>query len=254
MAPTDKNRFNSMADCYDKIAGYLVPRYHFLQDEVIALLLGEKEPELVVDLGGGGGTFLEKVLTVYPTSKAVWVDSSEGFYPIAQERLSKFQGRVKFVTSSFEGNWEAKLPQAPDVICSMSAIHHLDTKGKQSLYGKCFDALSPGGWFFNIDEMSTIYEDAYWRTLDYWVSYVDMEQQDVPNKLTTQCKMWCEKFDDWKQRNIDNIDQPKQAGDDIHECFISQMQWLKDAGFVNIDLFIKFQLWSVIGGQKPASL
>jgi hypothetical protein len=31
------------------------------------------------------------------------------------------------------------------------------------------------------------------------------------------------------------------------------MEWLGDIGFVNVDLFVKFQLWSAIGGQKPAT-
>ena len=31
---------------------------------------------------------------------------------------------------------------------------------------------------------------------------------------------------------------------------IEQMQWLRQTGFVEVDLFVKFQLWSLIGGRK----
>lgn len=48
-----------------------------------------------------------------------------------------------------------------------------------------------------------------------------------------------------------NRGQPKTAGDDIHEGYIEQMKWLREAGFVEVELFAKFQLWCVIGGHKP---
>ena len=57
-------------------------------------------------------------------------------------------------------------------------------------------------------------------------------------------------FDNWKVRNLDNIDVPKTKGDDIHETFTEQINWLNEIGYVNVDLFIKYHLWCLIGGQK----
>lgn len=253
MEQMDKERWSSMADCYDRMAQYLVPRYHMLQDEIIALLLSECKPELIVDLGAGSGIFIEKTLEAFPSSRAVWVDSSEDFRHVAARRLRRFGDRVTFAEYAFEDDWQAALPTAPDAICSMSAIHHLDTAGKRSLYGLCFEALRPGGWFFNIDEMSTLYDDAYRRTLAYWIQHVADVRGKVPPELEPYASAWCEKFDGWKKRNVENVDQPKRPGDDIHECFLSQMEWLREIGFVRVDLFVKFQLWSAIGGQKPAT-
>ncbi|HOD84318.1 MAG: Methyltransferase domain protein [Planctomycetes bacterium ADurb.Bin126] len=253
MEQMDKERWSSMADCYDRMADYLVPRYHMLQDEVIALLLSECKPELIVDLGGGSGIFIEKILDASPSSRAVWVDSSEDFRRVATKRLGRFGERVVFVACAFEDNWQAALPEAPDAICSMSAIHHLDTAGKRRFYSSCFETLRPGGWFYNIDEMSTLYDDAYRRTLAYWIRHVADARANVPPELKPYASAWCEKFDGWRKRNVENIGQPKQPGDDIHESFVSQMEWLREIGFVNVDLFIKFQLWSAIGGQKPAT-
>lgn len=253
MAQIDKDRFHSMsmAKCYDKMTDYLVPQYHFLQDQVISMLIADRQPNLIVDLGAGSGVFLEKILKSCPTANAVWIDYSQDFKQVAMERLSPFTGRVQFLTSSFNDDWPAALPQQPDVICSMNAIHHMESQDKRSLYTKCFKAITHGGWFFNIDEMSTMYEDAYRKSLDYWVCHVRQARQSVPENLESYARVWCDKFDSWKLRNVENAGQPKLPGDDIHESFIDQVQWLHAAGFVNVDLFIKFQLWSVIGGQKP---
>jgi hypothetical protein len=38
--------------------------------------------------------------------------------------------------------------------------------------------------------------------------------------------------------------------DDIHESFLEQLEWLKDAGFQEVDVFCKLYLWSMIGGKK----
>jgi hypothetical protein len=166
------------------------------------------------------------------------------------ERLSQFGHRVQFTICSLTDDWHTTLPQPPDAICSMSAIHHLQTEGKRALYARCFETLRASGWFFNIDEMSTMYEDAYRRTLIYWVDYVDRSKLDIPKELASYARMWCDKFASWKKRNVENVGLPKQTGDDLHECFVAQMEWLRASGFVNVDLFMKFQLWSVIGGQK----
>ena len=60
-----------------------------------------------------------------------------------------------------------------------------------------------------------------------------------------------ETIDNWAYRNIENFDRSKKKGADIHEGFLEQLQWLDATGFVNVDLFLKYHLWSVIGGQKP---
>lgn len=59
-----------------------------------------------------------------------------------------------------------------------------------------------------------------------------------------------EKFNNWKKRNVENIDLPKQEGDDNHESFLVQLNWLKEIGFKDTDLFCKLFLWCMIGGKK----
>jgi tRNA (cmo5U34)-methyltransferase len=206
-----------------------------------------------VDLGAGSGIFLERMLNRFPQCRAVWVDYSTGFQRVAQRRLGHLGHRVKFVCSRLEADWEDELPQPPDVICSMSTIHHLSTADKKRLYQRCFAALKSGGWLYNTDEMAAPTCDAYLNTLHYWVKYVQRKAPAVPAELQDACKVWCDKFEGWKQRNVVNAGQPKLPGDDIHDGYIQQLQWLRDSGFVDVDIFVKFQLWVGLGGRKPLS-
>jgi len=246
-----ENRFVTMAQDYDEMAPYLVPQYNFLQSTMIEYLDIQSFPQpVVVDLGAGSGIFLERILLTNETAHCYWIDSSEGFLDIAQQKLAPYQDRVTFVLATMEEPWEQQLTQSPNFIFSMSAIHHLLNEEKIDLYRRCFAVLAEDGWLVNIDEMKTVYDDAYYNSLQYWARHVDQSIIAIPPEKKDIYHQWANHFDKWKQRNIDNFGQPKVKGDDLHECFTLQMQWLKAVGFANVDVFVKYHLWCAVGGQK----
>ena len=252
MDQASKERFFTMAETYDRMARTLVPQYDFLQNEVLRTLsLEDSRRNIVIDLGAGGGTWLEKILACNNASKCYWVDYSEDFLEVAKEKLSKYGDRVTYILSSLEQIWESQVPEKADAIISMSAIHHLTTEEKQDLYRRCYEKLNAGGWFVNIDEMETIYPDAHLNSLYFWIRHVEHARDTISAEDLRYYESWKLHFDGWKMRNVDNMDKPKTKGDDIHESFLEQLHWLKDIGFQNVDLFIKYHLWCAIGGQKP---
>jgi tRNA (cmo5U34)-methyltransferase len=249
---TDKERFFNTAEAYDKLAQQLVPQYDFLQSEVLKILPFETDQKtIIIDLGAGSGIFLDRILSKQKNVKCYWVDYSDDFLTVARKRLSKYGRKVEYILSSLEEKWEDKIQERFDIILSMSAIHHLETEEKKNLYKRCYETLNPGGWLINIDEMKTVYEDAYFNSMRLWVKYVEEYKEKIPDNELEYHQVWKSQIDNWALRNIDNAGQPKKKGDDIHEGFLEQLQWLKAAGFINVDLFLKYHLWSVIGGQKP---
>jgi tRNA (cmo5U34)-methyltransferase len=77
-----------MPKVFDKMAPYLVPQYDFLQETVYDIINFEEDKEFViVDIRAGSGIQIEKILTRFPNSKAVYVDSSIPFTDIAKKRL-----------------------------------------------------------------------------------------------------------------------------------------------------------------------
>ncbi len=251
MTQIDKDRFFSMAEAYDKMTSYLVPRYDAFQAELVELLFADgAEDKFIVDLGAGSGILLDKILARSGSARCCWVDYSEDFLAVAKGRLASHGDRVQYVLVPLEQSWQDQLADRPDAICSMSAIHHLTPADKKELYCRCHSLLKPGGWLFNFDEMSAESDDAYMNTLRYWVRYVERAKETVPDHLQPYCREWCERFESWQARNIDNANLPKQKGDDIHQGSHEQMHWLRETGFADVDLFVKFQLWSLIGGRK----
>lgn len=251
MKKTQKDRFVVMAECYDNMAQILVPKYDFLQNEIFNIIKFPIDKELIaIDLGGGSGIFIEKILTKFPNSKCIWIDFSEGFKEVAQNRLKRFSKRIIFLLSQLESNWHNKLDCRPDLIVSMSAIHHLETEEKKQLYKKCYDFLKPEGWFFNIDEMKTIFNNSYKNSLYFWDDHVKAQKNQIEERKIKYYEEWVKHFERWKERNIINFGAPKEKGDDIHESFLDHLKWFNELGFKNSDIFIKYHLWSLIGGQK----
>ncbi len=252
METDDKQRFAHMAEDYDQVAPFLVPMYDFIQQEMIRLAdLAAMPRPRIVDLGAGGGRFLERVLAVCPQATCYWVDSSESFLAVARRRLARFGEQINYILSPMEGDWTRQIDHPVNCVFSMSAIHHLERHEKKALYARCFGLLAEGGWFINGDEMKTLDENAYRSSLDFWVRHVQGRADHIPPALVENARRWCGHFDGWKRRNIERIDQPKTKGDDLHEPFIDQMRWLKDTGFAGVDIFVKYHLWCVIGGRKP---
>ena len=85
-----------------------------------------------------------------------------------------------YVISPIEAAWESQVDGQADLVLSSSAIHHLTGDEKQVLYKRVFDVLKPGGWFFNIDEMKTVYKDAYVASMRRWVDYVAQARERYP--------------------------------------------------------------------------
>ena len=253
MEQKDKDRFHSknMASIYDKMCQLHVPGYDFLQDTLINILNFEKMEKIVLlDLGAGSGILIEKVLKEFPDSICYYLDFSDDFMSIAKKRLKKYEDRMIYINSDFCDSWETKIKEHPNVITSMSAIHHLKNENKKKLYEKCYNVLEEGGWFFNIDEMKTLSEDANIKSLHYWIYHVEKQKNTLSGDEIDYYLKWMNQFDNWKKRNVENIHIPKQEGDDVHESFLVQLDWLNEIGFKETDLFSKHFLWCLIGGKK----
>jgi tRNA (cmo5U34)-methyltransferase len=201
-------------------------------------------------LGAGSGILIEKVLKEFPDSKCIYLDYSNEFMNIAKNRLNKYKDRVTYIKSDICDDWEFKINTTPNIITSSSAIHHLLNEDKKLLYNRCYNVLDENGWFFNIDEMKTLYNDAYQRSLQYWIYHTEELKNIIPESLNDDYEMVMEKFEGWKKRNVYNANLPKMEGDDIHESFLVQLEWLNDAGFKDVDIFCKLYLWCMIGGKK----
>ncbi len=237
---------NAAAVAYDKAASVIHPCYDEVQSRVLDCLPFDAQARFtLVDLGGGSGRFLQRFLSKFPQASGVLVDQSEAFLAIAEQKLAEFAPRVTLLQRRLQDDWESELPDKPQSIVSMSAIHHLEPAEKQRLYARCYAALSPGGLFINGDEFRPADDAEYLARLQRWSAHMKsaLERGDIPASFQPT-------LDQWQDRNIRRFGEPKTSGDDCLETSNTQCRYLLDTGFQTAELTWSKELWGVLIGRK----
>jgi tRNA (cmo5U34)-methyltransferase len=249
-------RWNStaFAEGYDQAAQIIHPRYLEIQDAILSLLAldgtaclpqaSSGTGDVIVDLGGGSGRLVERILDRWPVT-AVVVDQSEPFLALAERRLARFGSRAICVLAKLQDRWMELLPAPPSAIVSMSAIHHLDPAEKQLLYRQCYDALLPGGVLLNGDEVRAEDDAEYRASLSAWADHMRsaMAGGTIPASFHPALEKWID-------RNVTRFGEPKHSGDDCHETIRAQLGYFRDVGFSAVDCPWQQDVWAILRGSK----
>jgi SAM-dependent methyltransferase len=249
MTDTTTYRWNTSdaAEAFDQAAQFIHPFYLAVQDQVLAqLAFPAAAAFLLVDLGGGSGRLAERVLDRFAKARAVVIDQSEPFLALAQRRLHRFGPRAVFLKRRLQDSWSADLPESPQAIVSMSAIHHLDAAEKQALFTRCYDTLADGGIFINGDEYRPESDAEYLAQLEWWA-----EQKKAATERGLIPASFQPVWEAWHDRNIRRFGEPKRSGDDCLETIPAQIDYLRKVGFQSPDTIWHEQLWAVAAASKP---
>lgn len=119
-------------------------------------LVGDAELEVrrVVDVGAGPGAYLEALLAAFPEADGVWIDASEAMEDEARRRLAPFGERVTYLQADASRPEALELPSA-QVVTTSRMLHHFSAHAIQAFYRAAHEALTPGGWFFNLDHFGS---------------------------------------------------------------------------------------------------
>lgn len=166
----------------------------------------------ILDLGSGDGRLLDLVLRARPQAAGVALDFSR---PMLERLRTRFSGssRVAIVTHDLE----RPLPALGrfDAVVSSFAIHHLVHERKRQLYGEIWNILSAGGVFCNLEHVASPSPYTHERFLE--AMRIAPEDEDPSNKLL-----------------------------DVH----TQLQWLQEIGFADVDCYWKWRELALLAGRK----
>jgi len=180
-----------------------------------AVLLEFLPPRItrVLDLGSGDGRLLALVRLVHPHLHGMALDFSDAMVQRLEERFAN-DPSVGVVRHDLD----APLPlfDGPfDAVVSSFAIHHLAHARKHSLYAEIFDCLAPGGAFCNLEHVASATPSLHAQFLER-LGIVD---EDPSNKLL-----------------------------DVE----TQLSWLRQIGFDNVDCHWKWRELALLAGVKPS--
>ena len=167
----------------------------------------------VLDLGSGDGRLLALVRMLHPHLHGVALDFSDAMIQRLEERFAMAPS-VRVVRHDLD----AVVPPLDgpfDAVVSSFAIHHLVHARKRSLYAEIFDRLAPGGVFCNLEHVASATASLHSRFLER-LGIVD---EDPSNKLL-----------------------------DVE----TQLLWLREIGFDNVDCHWKWRELALLAGVKPS--
>ena len=168
----------------------------------------------VLDLGTGDGRLLASLQRERPRMRGVGLDFSPIMLAGARERFGGDE-RVELV----EHNLAEPLPALGrfDAIVSSMAIHHLEDERKRALYGEAFELLEPGGVFANFEHVASASHRLH---LAFFAAIGEpIENEDPSDRL---------------------VDVETQLG------------WLRELGFEDVDCYWKWLEMALLIGVKPS--
>jgi tRNA (cmo5U34)-methyltransferase len=187
-----------------------------------------------LDLGAGTGAAARAVLAEYPAATAVLADFSPQMMAEGQNQLAPYTGRYRYVEFDMHSSdWPSGIPVLVDAVISALSVHHLPDARKQTIFREIRQRLKSNGWYINYDPIrapdATL--EAAWERVN-------------------------DRYDPQGQYKRANRTPQEQARYENHVRYMiplePQLQWLRDAGFVDIDVFWKRLDWVIYGGRNPA--
>jgi tRNA (cmo5U34)-methyltransferase len=198
------------------------------------LPFGPDDTFTFVDLGAGTGAATRAVLSEYPHASAILAEYSEQMAAEGRKLLTDYEGRYRYVEfDMLENAWSDVISERVDAVVSALAIHHLPDARKRSLFGEIRAGLRASGWFINYDPIRAPDD----RLEAIWERVNDRFEPTGPFRRANRTPQ-------------------EQARWENHVRYMiplaPQLDWLAEAGFVDVDVFWKRLDWVIYGGRNPA--
>jgi tRNA (cmo5U34)-methyltransferase len=188
---------------------------HRAEGEAVLLEQVPRDARRVLDLGTGDGRLLALLQADRPEMLGVGIDFSELMLDEARRRFAG-EERIELVAHDLAEQLPAL--ERFDAVVSSFAIHHLEHERKRSLYDEVFDLLEPGGVFANFEHVAS-------STHRLHLAFFAAIEEPIENEDPSDCLLDVE----------------------------TQLRWLRDLGFDDVDCYWKWLEMALLIGVKPFS-
>jgi tRNA (cmo5U34)-methyltransferase len=212
-------------------------------DVMLRVIAARGEPVAnLADLGCGSGVLARAILAQYPHARSALVDFSAPMLDAARALLGDRVPPPRFVCADLAApEWIGAISDAApyDAIVSGYAIHHLPDDRKRRLYGEIFALLAPGGVFVNLEHVASPNARIEALSDDLMIDSLHAFHRAQGSGRTRQ------------QVADEFVHRPDKAANILAPVEV-QCQWLREAGFEDVDCFFKVFELAVFGGRRPA--
>ena len=226
MANTVQHAFDLAAEDYDRTRRRLVPGFDDFYRAAIDLIQFPRESSLkVLDLGAGTGLMAAFIAYSFPNARITMVDISNEMLERARARFELAGPRFRFEVSDYGVD---RIQEKYDAIVSALSIHHLSDEQKRALFKRINGALNDDGVFVNAEQFRCATPERHKFHHERWLTRVrelGVDDRDLAAALERM------KFD--RAATLED-----------------QLEWMREAGFRDIDCAYKNLIFAVYCGLK----
>jgi SAM-dependent methyltransferase len=195
---------------------------HRTEGEAVLLEHIPPDAKRVLDLGTGNGRLLKMIKANRPTIRGIGLDISPTMLMVAQESFAMDKDKsLKVIEHDLNNSLlllQSELGTFDAIVTSLT-IHHLTHERKRSIYEEVFSLLNHGGVFCNLE-------------------HVDSPTANLHEHFLNSI---CDRIS-------------KFAREEYSDRLLSletQLEWLRQIGFVDVDCYWKWLELALIIGIKP---
>ena len=134
---------------YDMMQSIVIPKKDEMLEIITSMIpFNENKALKVMEIGVGLGALTERVFNRFPESDFLGIDGSAQMISNAQERLKKFDGKIKIIERNFNKPlWLNGVNDKFDLVCSSLTLHYLSNKRRKEFFKEIFKVLKKKGSF-----------------------------------------------------------------------------------------------------------
>lgn len=220
-------KFDAVAHEYDQQRRKLIPCFDDFYGVSASIADVHTNTPRILDLGAGTGLFSSLLLQKYPEAEITLIDLSEKMLEIAKTRLNGYQNANYIVDdyTYFIAN------EKFDIIISALSIHHLSDSNKRELYKNSYLNLKENGVFINADQVlghTSFIESLYKNDWKKKVEASDLSREEIESAH--------------ERMKLDKM-----------STLQTQINWLHEIGFTDVDCVYKYFNFVVLYGRKSAN-
>jgi tRNA (cmo5U34)-methyltransferase len=217
----------------------LIPHREEQLGIMVRMIRAAGTPLRVLDVGCGSGVLLGAALLAFPEAQGVGVDYSPPMLAAAREKLAPLGKRAGLVAADLGSpDWLAAATGPFDTILSGYCIHHLPDDRKRVLYEELYGLLSPGGAFVHAEHVASATPELEALFDDAMSEHLWRRRRERGEEVTLE------------QVRYHFLTRPDRAAN-ILAPVETQLAWLREIGFVQVDCTWKWFELAIFGGQRP---
>lgn len=209
---------------------------------MMSILKTREEPiESFLDLGCGDGILGAAILGGYPAARGVLADFSAPMLERAREQLKEYADQLVFESLDYGSpDWVDRMQayRPFNAVVSGYSIHHQPDARKRQVYEEIYSLLSPGGWFVNIEHVSS----AAQLNIDLFENHYIAARYAIEKKQGGP-RSFEQLAEEYKNR-------PDKAANILASVEL-QCEWLREIGYEEVDCYFRIYELAVFAGRKP---